>query len=125
MDNIFNAAKPFCVVLSAIGLFPLSFDGPVREGHFVVKWHGIMALCCNVVILIVLLVLNVMSSFNFADVSVLLNLLWKIQAVSGNLLIFIQIFYQIYKRHNIVCIVTALHSFDEKVNKSYGSVFIV
>lgn len=120
MDNVFTAVQPFCTFLSAIGLFPLTFSDTPQNGKFGIKWQSVVASCCNVMVLMTLLVLNSINahSHEFHLISPLLNAVWRIQAVFGIFLNFVQLSYQIRKRKNIVAILTALNSFDKKVSMS-------
>lgn len=115
MDNVFFAASPFCRIMCAIGFFPLSLNGPIANGDFVINRRGVIASCCNAVISFIFIVLNFTNSFEFKGVSPFLNVLFRMQAVLGSLLNFMQFFYQIYKRRQIVEILAALNSFDKKV----------
>lgn len=125
MENIFTAAQPFYLLSKVMGLFPMSFEGPIEKGNFKVKWHDVIYSLFSLTVPISLIAFNLLAEVTQVSSSALLSDIWVIHSITGVSLLILQFSYQVCKRKEILRFLEAVNEFDEKVggrenNKHFG-----
>jgi hypothetical protein len=134
MENIFTVAKPFLTFAKFLGIFPMSFEGPARKGFLKVHWEDLIlsAVC---IALSVFSFLVSMASNNFFGgfvESKISSQGWNVTLKLSNITMLWLLFYQFWKRKNIVEFLNLIQNFDMLVriedfssqqSKFSGSVF--
>lgn len=116
MENIFTAVKPFYIFAKFLGLFPMTFEGPMSKGILRVKWYDVAASALAILVPIVIIAVNLIIGDESASSSSLLSNAWTIEAIAGDALVMIIFIYQQLKRQKIEEFLIKLHDFDEKVS---------
>jgi 7tm Chemosensory receptor len=118
MENVYTAARPFYVLSKALGLFPLSVDGPMTKGIFTLKRRGAAGSTISVVTPILLIIwLFYVRQLDERPTEKLMKV-WIIEMVFGVLLIFVQFFIQLPRCRQIVRFLEDVNSFDRRVSRS-------
>jgi hypothetical protein len=120
MENIFTVTKPFYYLSKLMGLFPMTFDGPIEKGNFSIKWHDIFASGVALLVTFVIFVFNFTADErNFSSSSVLLSKTWDVQSMLGLIPVLIMFFVQMLKRNSIVKFLQAIFVIDLKVKSFF------
>jgi hypothetical protein len=115
LENFFTSVEPFLVFAKFLGFFPMSFDGPARNGKFKVKFFNIFATSCFTLISALILFLNITNGAFVTTDSRLLYYGWVLPSISEmffQLGLFIK---QVNQRADVVNFLKQLNSVDEKV----------
>lgn len=115
MENIYTAAKPLYNLMKVLGLFPMTIEGFPSKVHFKTKYLDVLASIISCLIPVILICLNSLFTDAPTSSSLLLSQFWVVQASFGSLLILIQFFLQISKRHSITSFLKEIDDFDQKV----------
>lgn len=115
MDNIFTALKPFLDVMRISGIFPFSFDGDPAKGVFKIKWQGVIATLCFILLLIATTYLNYAYKGFIASDSTVLDEAWYITINAEFLSHFLLLGYQILICKNILKFSHQIQAIDEEV----------
>lgn len=119
MENVYTTVKPFYNLSKVLCLFPLTFDGPPRKGCFTKKWHDGLTPLVVPGIAILLIALNLVVGDGPSSSSSLLNLIWKIHAAFGCLLIILQFAWQMNNLRLITKFLNELNNYDQKVKDNF------
>jgi hypothetical protein len=115
MENVFTAFKPFYLLSKLIGTFPMTFQGQAKNGNFKTKLfdavYSIIS-CCAIFFMIYMK----FSSDNLVrSESMIVYIIWSYSIVFELLTLLIQLWFQIYHRHEIELFLKLLHEFDNEV----------
>jgi len=113
MENIYSVAKPFCLLLKLLGLFPLSFSG----GNLKYRWFDFIAFLGPLIVSIVLVILNILTDEVALGTSKILLKAWNILLIFCLICITVLIFYQQCKRHSIMRFFSIIQEFDRKAER--------
>jgi len=116
MENIYTSVRPFYFVTKALGLFPMTFEGPPDKGIFYVKWHDVIVCLFALGMPFVFIMLIIFLEDGPASSSAMLSDAWKIHFVFSLILIFIQLIIQIASHKSIVKFLDAISIIDKKVS---------
>ena len=116
MDNFYTSSYFFLSFLRFIGLFPKSFDGPVRNGWLkTFPSDFIFSLFWFLSQLFTTFFIFHTNSHKFTGNSKILPKAWSCVTILELLLFSFLFCYQISQQRNIVKFVTKIHKIDEKV----------
>lgn len=118
MKNIYTTFKPFYFLAKALGLFPLSYDGPVAKGKLKVMWFDV----CITIFAFSLLLSFALLKLNLREAvlidSTILVKSWEISLEFGLGTTIIQFCYQFVKRNEAKKFLKQLNNFDQQVKSS-------
>lgn len=118
MENIFSTSKSFLRLAKFLGIFPMSFEGPPKEGVLKVKWHDLALsfLSFSALIALVVKILNFsQDEFTTSSSNILMNA-WKAMKNTELQSFIVMFFYQIYRRKNIFKFLQIIHKIDQEVS---------
>lgn len=116
MENIYTSSKVFLNFERALGLFPMSFEGPHRKGILKFKWFNAIPPCISLLIFISLLLSNYSFKIFFMNESNILDNAWDVLLKMEMLTCFSLFSIQIYRRKNVRNFLKMMHKADEEVN---------
>lgn len=115
MRNIYTSIRPFYFLSKAMGLFPLSFVGPVDKGNFKVKWYDVLISICSFSLMLSLMLLNIYILEPVVIDSNILMKSWEFSLEYGFAMTIVQYCYQNMKRNQVKKFLKELNLFDEEV----------
>lgn len=115
MENVYTIIKPFYILAKVIGLFPLSFDGPMYKGIFKTKFYDVLIPVIVPGMSISLIALNIIINEGPASSSAMLADVWKIHTVFGCFLVILQFVVQMNNYKSIPKFLEVLNNYDLKV----------
>lgn len=115
--NLYDAAYPFYIVLRIFGLFPKSFDGPVRNGNFILHHKDKIYFLILLVFFAILGIATLLNQNggNLSD-SNLLNKAWTLNGILCSVVIITCMIYGASKVENCRLFLNLCCDFDLKVS---------
>lgn len=117
MENIFSVSQPFVSFARALGVFPMSYDGPPRKGFLRTTWRDVIISCSSLSVLTFVIIFNLTEAHSSTvTTSKLLETAWILRVNSKFWSYCLLICFQIYKRKNISTFLWLLYNFDKNVS---------
>lgn len=115
MENIYTSSKPFYNLVKLLGLFPMSYDGPVHKGILEVKHLDIISTIISMSLCVFLFCLGLIFEDGAVSTSKFLSQVFVVHHLCANVLIFFNAVYQTSKYRSIAKFLVAIETFDLKV----------
>lgn len=116
MENIFTASKPFLNLAKFLGVFPMSFHGPTREGLLKIRCFYVLISIVWLVTAVSLLVIAASFDYVFESSNVL-TIAWALLIKLEHCSIIFNFCYQIYKRKKALKFLLKVNESDEMVKR--------
>lgn len=115
-QNLFETVYPFYFVLRFFGLFPKSFDGPVKNGNFILQIKDRLYVAIVVAFYLFMGVASLLDekTNNLSD-STLLNKAWILNGFMCTIVTVVCVLYGASKAENIRLFLELCCDFDLKV----------
>lgn len=114
-ENIFTTSEHFLTLLKFSGLFPMSFNGPTRDGNFKIKATNVIVSLLSLSTLVTCFIVNLINGEADHGVSTVQLQSWSF-AVKFEFYCHILLFiYQIYNREKIVKFLKQIDRADKEV----------
>lgn len=118
MENIFTAAQPLLVFGKFLGLFAMTFEGPVVNGILKVKWRDVMISSFLLMTFLCFSIINFTHLCFLLSPSKILAEAWSFSKRSEFLIYVFLLCYHNYKRKVILRFLSTIYSVDEDVSKN-------
>lgn len=112
MDNIYTVAQPLCWLARALGVFPMSFEGPAANGKLKAKWHGFLLSILSLATIAFVTVRVLYVKEGPVSSSPWLSIVWIVESVLGVTLTLFQFLVQIFCFRSIPNFLATVHAFD-------------
>lgn len=117
MENIYSTAKPFYLLAKLVGVFSMSFQGPMLKGQLVTKWNDVFVLIISFATLLSLIIIKMnVESFIENESSILIKA-WDFALLAGLLMLFITLSFQTWRKQEIKEFLKVIYNFDLEAKK--------
>jgi hypothetical protein len=112
MENVYTAFKPLYLVSKLFGAFPMSFEGPARNGVLKTKIRGLIASFASIAFMVFMIVMK-FSNKNLLSISSSVFLIaWNYLVVLELSFLIIQLCFQLHKVNEYRDFLKLLNDFD-------------
>lgn len=115
MDDVYKFVKPYLVFSKVIGLYPVTFDGPLKDRKSLFKWHDWILPVVNITTVLYLICGTSSAGISFMKPSSIQDKAWSLMATFDISSYFLLLVYQLYKRHNLITFLSKIYDYDEQV----------
>jgi len=115
MDNIYTSVYPFYCLSKIFGLFPHTFEGPVRNGKFNQTVLDIILSCLSLTLLVAVIGMNLVRTHSWEPSSSVLKVSWDLTLLPCVVSHIASFVFQVVKRGSIMKFLSLLDEFDIKV----------
>lgn len=125
MCNVYTKVQPLYFFAKVLGMFPMSFKGPMNKGNLETKLFDVFLTSLSFFLLFALICVKLMIINSVYDKIERRIILGVFVLLSIMMMLVIQFLIQVSNRNNIRKFISSLHNFDNEVReKSIQSFFL-
>lgn len=112
MSNVFTVSKFFYFFAKAFGAFPMTYEGPTRNGNLKTKWHDVLYSILCFCVVFFMLFKKFTSENSVTSDSTIVAITWNYSIILELSMLVIQLCHQIHRRHEIKSFLKLLNEID-------------